>query len=259
MGLLNFTGELEGARAHAQKMTTQASTAKLEALWYQLRPHFLFNLLNTLAYLIRTEPARARALTLDLADFLRYTLTTDTQQTALRQELVQIERYIELERARFGDGLRFDIKDECSHHTESFEVPPLILQPLVENAIRHGAQDAKVSIVVHIHEEDDMLYVDILDNGSGLRQPLDVLMRRADVDPKRHQSVGLRNVQERLESFYQMRAHLELEDRADRPGARARLVLPLVPVSPGDLNFTEKAQRRFRGVILSSEERGETP
>lgn len=259
MGLLNLTGELEGARAHAKTMTTQARTAKLEALWYQLRPHFLFNLLNTLAYLIRTDPARARALTLDLADFLRYTLTTDTQQTALRQELVQIERYIELERARFGEGLRFEIQDECPHHTDVFEVPPMILQPLVENAIRHGAQGAKVSIVVHIHEEGDMLTVDLLDNGPGLTQPLGELMQRADLDPKRHQSVGLRNVQERLESFYQGRAHLELESRADRPGARARLVLPLEPANPDDLNFTEKAQRRIRGVILSSEERGDAP
>jgi LytS/YehU family sensor histidine kinase len=123
----------------------------------------LFNLLNTLAYLIRTNPTKARELTLDLSEFLRYTLAKQDEQTSLKAELDQIERYVDLERARFGEGLQFRVAAVDEQILDEVAVPPLILQPLVENAIRHGARDGKVELCIEVIRDDDMLSVKVLD------------------------------------------------------------------------------------------------
>lgn len=255
MGLLNLTRELERARQEASRSQHQAREAKLEALQYQLRPHFLFNLLNTLAYLIRTDPIKARELTLDLADFLRYSLSQDHQHTSLREELAQITRYVELERARFGQGLRFQIAPHDEQLSDHVQVPPLILQPLVENAIKHAASGGEVEILITIQPDEahNQLKICVLDNGPG---PLIAAPSPSpDHEPKRHHSVGLENVRQRLDRFFHGQSQLELSSRTDQRGACAALILPLHPNhdSPKQ-RLAAQARARLRQAIAQESE-----
>jgi LytS/YehU family sensor histidine kinase len=223
MGLLNLTMELEKARETVEESEDIVRSARLEALQYQVNPHFLFNLLNTLSYLIRTDPPKARELTLDLSEFLRYTLSDAADETTLRKELEQIRRYVELERARFGDGLRFEILQPADDLVSDLVVPPLILQPLVENAIRHGARDGKVSVLLDVEREGDNVTIRVLDDGPG---PPGKLARLAN-PRKAGGGVGLRNVQERLERFYHGEASFGLRPREGTDGACAEVVVPI--------------------------------
>lgn len=221
MGLLNLVNEAERYREDAIESRAVARSAQLEALQYQVRPHFLFNLLNTLAYLIRTEPAKARELTLDLSDFLRYTLSNEREETTMRDELEQIRRYVELERSRFGDELQFDVSIGEELDPADIRVPPLILQPLVENAIRHGARHQKVAVEIVLQLADDGVEVEVNDDGPG---PPDDLEDRIE-DTSRRKSLGLQNVRERLERFYGSPVELDLI-RSPDGGASARFTIP---------------------------------
>ncbi len=221
MGVLNLVGELEKLREEAHTSADIVRSARLEALQYQIRPHFLFNLLNTLAYLIRTDPPKARELTLDLSEFLRYTLSHEREETSLRDEVTQIKRYVELERARFGDGLEFDVTVDDEVDIAAIHVPPLILQPLVENAIQHGADDGQVHVSVTMEKRDSELVVRVIDNGPGL-----------DEQPRQEQGgrvsgLGLQNVRERLHRYFDADIALTLENREDQTGACVEFSIPL--------------------------------
>lgn len=245
MGLLGLVRERERALADARHSQAAARDAQLEALQYQLRPHFLFNLLNTLAYLIRTDPARARETTLDLAEFLRYTLTRADAETTLREEIRQITRYVDLERARFGEGLRFELACEDDALLDTLRLPPLILQPLVENAIQHGAADERVHIQLTASLEDALITICVLDDGPGL-PPAD-----ADTPPRRHASVGLQNVRARLDRFFHGRAHLTLTAR-EGGGACATLHIPDGAWLAPPATLSERAREQLRKVALPS-------
>jgi LytS/YehU family sensor histidine kinase len=240
LGVLNVAGELESLREEARVSQEQVHTARLEALQYQIQPHFLFNILNTLAYLIRTNPARARELTLDLSDFLRYTLARDREVTTLNDELGQIRRYVELERARFGDGLVFTTTGAVDA-VKRVRVPPLILQPLVENAIRHASQNDRVNVEVRLTEQEGGLLVQVLDDGPGI-QPRKTEETRAS-------GLGLRNVRERLARFYEGSPELTLENRPEG-GAIASFTIPLEPA--GSIGRLARQAREKIGARLLS-------
>lgn len=234
MGLLNLVGELERTRDAAIASRDEARAARLEALQYQVRPHFLFNLLNTLAYLIRTDPGAARELTLELSEFLRYTLSRNDEATTLREELKQIRRYVDLERARFGEGLQFELGEIAADLDSRVVVPPLILQPLVENAIRHGARDGKVTVRIDVEQDGDDVRIRVLDDGPGPGE-------------FREGGVGLQNVRERLERFYHGSAELALRARAEG-GACAEFSVPLDFGERG-YGLAGEARRRIEEVI----------
>lgn len=236
MGLLNLVRELERARDVALASKDEVRAAKLEALQYQVRPHFLFNLLNTLAYLIRTEPQKARELTLELAEFLRYTLSRQDEETTLRDELTQIRRYVDLERARFGDGLQFEVGEFREDLAARVIVPPLILQPLVENAIRHGAVEGAVAVRVEVEQRGDTVRIRVIDDGPGPQ------------GEPRPGGVGLQNVRERLERFYHGAAELELRARPEG-GACAEFEVPL-DLTEARTGLAAEARRRLEEVIL---------
>ena len=242
MGLLSLIRELEMARRQARTSRDMVRSARLEALQYQVRPHFLFNLLNTLAYLIRTNPGRARELTLDLAEFLRYTLARPDEQTTLAEELDQIERYVDLERARFGDGLSFDITTEGPENAlYEVLVPPLILQPLVENALRHGARDGKVRVCIEVVADQETLDIRVLDDGPG---PSGLPEHGERI------GVGLENVRERLQRFYRGRAQLQLRPRVDAQGACAHIQVPLeAATEETPTGLREQAREKLKQVI----------
>ncbi|WP_165617877.1 sensor histidine kinase, partial [Mycobacterium syngnathidarum] len=141
-GMLGAVGEVARyAASQIELAELDASRARLDraevlALRAQISPHFIYNALNTIASFVRTDPDRARELVLEFADFTRYSFRAAGQYTTLADELRNIDRYLTLERARFGANLR--VRLQVAPEVLNVVVPFLALQPLVENAVRHG-------------------------------------------------------------------------------------------------------------------------
>ncbi|RDV36241.1 hypothetical protein DV096_20185 [Bradymonadaceae bacterium TMQ3] len=249
MGMLSLVRELELARRDATTSRAIARDARLEALQYQLKPHFLFNVLNTLSYLIRTDAPRARELTLDLAEFLRYTLANDADQTTLDEELEQLRRYVDLERARFGEGLHFEIDaGDALEVAEEVRVPPLIVQPLVENAFRHAARQGRVSVCVELEADPTHLHIRVLDDGPS---PPATPWRPTPAEHTRTSrgGVGLTNVFERLSRFYNGQASLSLHRRDDAEGTVATITIPRDASPPPRTRLGDHVRKKLREVV----------
>jgi LytS/YehU family sensor histidine kinase len=175
----------------ASRLQTQLVSAELGALKMQLQPHFLFNTLNAIAALLKPKPDAAESMVLQLAEFLRLTLrNTGRAEVTLREELDFLQRYLAIEKTRFGDRLstRFRIRSEVL----DARVPNLLLQPLVENAIRHGiARDADAGrLEVSATHEGGRLLLRVTDDGPGLG-PAPVV-----------EGIGLTNTRERLRHLF---------------------------------------------------------
>jgi signal transduction histidine kinase len=194
---LAYRRESEARALNTSQLETRLVEAQLQALQRQLHPHFLFNTLNTVSGLIRTDPNAADTMIDRLGDLLRMTLhKSGIQEVSLKEELDVLGKYVEIERTRFGDRLTIDMR--VQPETLDAQVPSLVLQPLVENAIRHGiAPNARPGcIAVHADRDDDELVLQVLDNGDGL--PPDRLMAL-------NRGVGLDNTRARLEHLYRDR------------------------------------------------------
>src|SRR6185437_162113 len=149
------------------KERTRAMEAELRALRAQISPHFIYNALAAIASFVRTDPERARELLLEFADFTRYAFRRGGEFTTLADELRNVERYLVLEQARFGDRLRVSLV--VAPEVLPIAVPFLVLQPLVENAVRHGldadAEVVTVSITARDNGVDAAIVVE--DDGAG--------------------------------------------------------------------------------------------
>jgi len=192
-----------------------AHEARLAALRYQLHPHFLFNALNALSTLIAEKRNQeASRMLAQLAGFLRVTLEGSSMEIPLREEIAFAHRYLELERVRFGDRLRarFEVDEELL----DVPVPSLILQPLIENAVRYGVgpREDGGSIVVRARPRNGMLALQVEDDGPG--------MSRAK------EGIGLSNTRARLAELYGTRQRCEIT-AAEGGGTRVALELPLSP------------------------------
>ncbi|WP_026919109.1 sensor histidine kinase [Gordonia shandongensis] len=191
--------ELDASRARLDR-------AEVLALRAQISPHFIYNALGTIASFVRTDPDRARELILDFADFTRYSFRAAGEYTVLADELRNIERYLTLERARFGPGLQ--VRLQVAPEVLGVVLPFLSLQPLVENAVRHGLagrRDGTIAIVARNHGPDCLLSVE--DDGVGMDPEL---LRTGAIDaltpagPAESDGahVGLTNVDQRLRSAF---------------------------------------------------------
>jgi two-component system LytT family sensor kinase len=192
----------------------QVTEAELRALRAQINPHFLFNSLNTVADLIVRDPVRAETMTLRLASVFRHVLALSSRPlTTVRDEIEFLRAYLYIEEARFGDRLRVEIAVDPVAAGEA--VPSLILQPLVENALKHGLGPkpgpGHLSIAVTV--EEGLLRLRVEDDGMGLG------------GRRESQGVGLTNVAERLATLYQDRASVTMEARAGG-GCRVTVVIP---------------------------------
>ncbi|HTO97531.1 MAG TPA: histidine kinase [Myxococcales bacterium] len=213
---------IEHGRRHywlSSRLESDLRQARLQALEAQLRPHFLFNALNTVSSLIRASEDQAAINAIAaLGDVLRGSLRQTAPEVALRDELGLAERYLDLERARFGDALSFTV--EAEPETAAARVPSLLLQPLVENALKHGrAQDGKANVRIRARREGPDLRIEVRDSGSG---------------PARGASegIGLSNTRARLRQLYGERGRLELT-AAQGGGALAVVQLPLHEAAGG--------------------------
>ncbi len=194
---LVYRRESEARALNASQLETRLVEAQLQSLQRQLHPHFLFNTLNTISGLIRTDPNGADAMIDRLGDLLRMTLhKSGIQEVPLKEELDVLQKYMEIEQTRFGNRLRIEM--HIQPETLDAQVPSLVLQPLVENAIRHGiAPNARPGwISVHASRDGDELLLQIRDSGDGL--PPDRLMAL-------NRGVGLDNTRARLEHLYRGR------------------------------------------------------
>ncbi len=177
---------------HASELEKNLAQAKLQALQMQLNPHFLFNTLHSISSLMHKDVEAADRMIMRLGDMLRAALEgSDTQEVPLRDELKFLQRYLEIEQIRFGD--RLTVKLEIAPDTLEAQVPNLILQPLVENAIRHGIEPhaRPGRIELHAYRQADVLRLDVCDNGAGLRNH--------DLSKE---GVGLSNTRARLQELY---------------------------------------------------------
>ena len=171
--------------------------SELKALQSQINPHFLFNVLNTMTSLIRTNPEKAREVTIDLSNYLRYNLDNNVKSVELIKELNQVNTYIKIEKVRFGDKLNiiYDV-DESLYN---FQIPSLIIQPLVENSIKHGILKKRdngcVKIIIKKIGKD--IEITIEDDGVGIEQTI-----IDNLDKQIKENIGLKNVHQRLKLLY---------------------------------------------------------
>ena len=206
-------------------LSRQLMEAELRALRSQINPHFLFNSLNTIASLIPSEPEKAERMTVRMSSIFRYVLIhADRPFSSLGEEVEFLRTFLEIEQIRFGDRLsvEFEVDPAAGH----LMIPSLILQPLVENAIKHGIAPkvGKSRITVGAKCVDDMIQVDIDDDGVGLRHNAvtDRHLRRM----ANSTGIGLHNIRERLSTLYGAAAGLTLTD-LESAGCRATLTIPV--------------------------------
>jgi two-component system LytT family sensor kinase len=210
---------IERARREAQ-LVKQLVEAELRALRAQINPHFLFNSLNSIAALIAEEPKAAEEMIIRLAKIFRHVLAYhDRPFSSIDEEISFLETYLEIEQVRFGDRLQvnFDIQESVAH----LSVPTLILQPLVENSIKHGLgpKIGENQLIIRARRQTDYLELTVEDNGVG-----------ADIGKRLSRQgstgLGLRNVEERLQTLYRGGARFSFESQP-RIGSRAQILIPI--------------------------------
>ncbi|WP_409433255.1 sensor histidine kinase [Litorimonas sp. RW-G-Af-16] len=206
---------------------TGSRDAQIKMLRYQLNPHFLFNTLNSISALVKTKRSeQARTMISQLSDFLRFSLDNDASQMVnLASEVKALKLYLDIEKVRYGDRLKlkFNIDDAAY---SSF-VPSLILQPLIENALKFAVAGRVEGGTIHVSArvDSDKLFLTVEDSGSGL----DASAHKNDPEVSFSKGVGLKNITDRLQSHYGDAADLKFE-RSKLGGLSARIVLPLEPV-----------------------------
>jgi len=171
--------------------------AELKALYAQINPHFLFNTLNTITSLIRTKPDLARELLIKLGAMFRYTLHKTGRTITINEELEQVRAYLMIEQARYGDKLM--IEEDISPKLGKCLIPFLTIQPLVENAIRHGLQPKEHGgrIMIQVMEVDQDIIINIIDDGVGMD-----VQEQCPLVAASAECIGLSNVHERLRGQY---------------------------------------------------------
>jgi len=209
--------EVALARAANEQRIAEANLRLLQA---QIEPHFLFNTLSNIISLIRGEPQKAERMLQDLTDYLRVSLQrTRTGQVTLGDELMLLRAYLGIQQVRMGERLRYSI--EVPEELNALRLPPLIIQPLAENAVRHGlepqAQGGEIS--VKASRTGDRLDIEISDNGPGIAE-------------NSMPGIGIANVRARLSALYADRAQFVLQPNQPR-GMTIRLAIPIDATETG--------------------------
>lgn len=201
----------------ASQLEARLAVARLQALRMQLNPHFLFNTLHSISALVREDnkPAAIRMIA-GLGDLLRQTLENSaSNEVTLKEELDFLEKYLEIEQQRFQD--RLQVRMQVEQGTVLANVPYLILQPLVENAVRHGISKSSTASLIEIrtHLHNGNLVLEVRDDGPGVITPCS-------------ENVGLTNTRNRLAGMYKDKFEFELKNRAEG-GAVATITIPFIP------------------------------
>ncbi len=205
----------------SQERASAQARAELRALQAQIRPHFFLNALNAIRSLTRTDPDRARELLADLGVFFRKTIQPNEATVPLDKEIEHVSVYLDIEKARFGDRLRVDIDIPDSVKPR---IPPLILQPIVENAVKHGIQplDRTGTVSIAARRENGNVRITVHDDGCGIEPGA----LGGILGPGRNgESIGLANINQRLVSLFG--AGHELAIRSSRgEGTTVTMLIP---------------------------------
>jgi two-component system, LytTR family, sensor kinase len=204
---------LQDKQIQETMLIKKVKEAELNMLKSQINPHFLFNSLNSVSSLTITSPEKAQNMVIKLSDYLRYSITNpENKLQEFCNELNNIERYLEIEKVRFGSKLQYvsNISNECSSAT----IPVMILQPLYENAVKHGVYESTEPIIIKTvaKVKNEVLLVDIENNFD------------AEYIPKNGTGIGLKNIKERLKLIYgeDNLIHIKKEDNI----FKIRLIIP---------------------------------
>lgn len=221
----------------ASELQSQLVSAQLSALKMQLQPHFLFNTLNAITVLVRQQKSKdAEQMLGHMSDLLRGVLEdVDAQEVSLRRELEYLHLYLSIERVRFADRLRMEISADPA--TREASVPHLILQPIVENAIRHGigASSSAGRILISTARIDGLVEIRVQDDGPGF----------STGHSSAHEGIGLANTRARLQRLYGASARLDIEN-CTGGGAAVTLRFPYRD-SPAEVMRAHESQHSDRG------------
>jgi LytS/YehU family sensor histidine kinase len=205
-----------------QEFSKLATEAQLAALRAQINPHFLFNTLTTIGYLIQSSPEKALTTLIRLTELLRAVLRSTDEFIPLSDEIKLVQTYLDIEKARFEERLETCI--EVPADLERIKIPSLILQPLVENAIKHGISksktggEVKISAKRIIQNSQDFLLLTVLDNGYGFDE--------SELRKSGRKGIGLANIEQRLKNYYKGKAELRIETKK-QVGTKAQIILPI--------------------------------
>lgn len=210
IGLANlFSTQLELSQIEEEK--NLRAKAELNALQAQINPHFLFNAINTIVSMIRTDPDEARELLIYLSEYFRNNMQFNRNMISVGDELKHIEAYLKIEEARFGDKLTVVYEVD---ETIDFQIPPLLIQPLVENAVKHGLfpKGSNGKVLIRILEDSEKLVLTVEDDGVGMS------------DEVKKDAIGLKNVEKRLKNVYGSNYNLEIHSQ---PNVGTRVVIEI--------------------------------
>lgn len=236
LAIVRGFGELVSTQLSAYELDRQAeltARAEVKALQAQINPHFLFNTLNTIAALTRTDPARARDLLREFSAFYRRTLESSQSLIPLEEELAQTRRYLTIEKARFGED-RIQESETVEPGCEAVMVPGFIVQPIVENAVRHAMRDeGPLGIDVQVATDGQDVLIAVADDGLGMSEDVaEKLLAGASPNPGKGgegTGIALRNVAERVRRFYGVGSNVEVLSKL---GEGTCVTLRLAGVAP---------------------------
>ena len=201
----------------ARGQTPAAMTARLEELQARIRPHFLFNTLNSAIALVREEPAKAETMLEDLSELFRSALADPNESVTLADEIALAGRYLAIEQVRFGDRLR--IRWDIDSAADAARLPPLLLQPLVENAVKHGVEPSPEGADLRIRTErrGGMVVIEVINSLPPLRW--------ADEPLPRGHGIALANVRERLSLLHDVQS--QFSAGIEQKTYRVRISVPV--------------------------------
>jgi two-component system, LytTR family, sensor histidine kinase LytS len=213
--------ELEDVQLNAQ-LLAQAEIRRLQS---QINPHFLFNSLNTIGSFCRTNSNKARELIHELANYLRKNLGDNRNFIKVTEELEQVKSYLSIEQARFGNRIQVFMKIEPG--TEEWPIPPLTIQPLVENAVKHGlaGQEDGGHVRIEVSRSDGSLHVRVQDDGVGMGpEHIEKILSKNGLEDSTG-GIGLNNINQRLERIYGPKYRLKIDSRSGK-GTSVHLKVP---------------------------------
>lgn len=213
-----YLRQVKEAEKRHSKLESQLVNTRMKMLSAQLQPHFLFNTLNSISVLTDIDPGKAKDTIADLSDFLREILySSDNNRISLDEELRILEYYLNIVNVRFSDHLH--IRKEIDESLMLKKVPALLLQPLIENSIKHGYSydHTDLEIIVSIYQEDSNLVISVKNDGAPVNQSHKELMKKG---------VGLVNINDRLKNLYGDSYYFEIRNRENTSGVETLIKIP---------------------------------
>lgn len=196
-----------------ERLKVEAKKAEIKALQAQINPHFLFNAFHTISSFVRTDPDKARRVILDLSTYLRYSIENGDRLVSIEKELEQVKAYVDIEKARFND--KFKVYYDVELGLEDLLIPSLTIQPLVENAIKHGIlkYNTGENVCISIFRENNKINVVIEDDGIGIENEVIESIANNNVKPEK---IGLYNVHSRIKLIYGKGLNIERLEKGTR-------------------------------------------